>query len=88
MNIFNKKQPEPARLEPTPEKQGVMEQCMEFWLTNQHIIGLFVVIICISVLLIMVGYAAGTGHIRIFSTEANNYEHLTQIVTYYGGELL
>lgn len=88
MNIFNKKQPEPARLEPTPEKHGVMEQCMEFWLTNQHIIGLFVVIICISVLLIMVGYAAGTGHIHFLSTEANQYEHMNQIILFYGGGLL
>ena len=39
--------------------------------------------ICISILLIMIGYAAGTGH--IFSSEANRYEHMNQIVLYFGG---
>lgn len=85
MNLFNKKRHEPVRLEPTHKKPGFTEQCMEFWLTNQNIIGLFVVIICISILLIMIGYAAGTGHIHMFSTEANRYEHMNQIILCYGG---
>ncbi len=88
MNLFNKKRHEPVRLEPTHKKPGLTEQCMEFWLTNQNIIGLFVVIICISILLIMIGYAAGTGHIHMFSTEANRYEHMNQIILFYGGGLL
>ena len=87
MNLFNKKRHEPVRLEPTHKKLGFTEQCMEFWLTNQNIIGLFVVIICISILLIMIGYAAGTGHLHMFSTEANRYEHMNQIILCYGGML-
>ena len=84
MNLSNNKSG-PARLEPTHKKPGLREQAREFWLTNQNLIGLFIVIICISIILIMIGYAAATGHFHFMSTEANQYEHLNQIVTYYGG---
>lgn len=83
MNLFNKTRG-PARLEPTHNKPGLKEQCIEFWLMNNLGIGLLIVTICISILLIMVGYAAGTGHLHCLSTEANQYEHLNQIVTFYG----
>lgn len=83
MSIFNNNQPEPARLEPTHKKPGLREKAYEFWLMNNLGIGLIIVTICISILLIMIGYAAGTGH--IFSSEANRYEHMNQIVLYFGG---
>lgn len=86
MNLFNKT-PAPARLEPTHNKPGLKEQCREFWLMNNLGIGLLIVIICISIILIMIGYAAGTGHLHFLSTEANRYEHLNQIVLYSGGLL-
>lgn len=90
MNLFhNNKKGEPVNsLEPTHKKPGLREQLYEFWLMNNLGIGLLIVTICISVLLIMIGYAAGTGHLHMLSTESNNYEHMSQIVTCYGGGLL
>lgn len=89
MNILNKKNCVPVNsLEPTHKKPGLREQLYEFWLMNNLGIGLLIVTICISILIFMGGYAAATGHIHIFSTEANQYEHLIQIVTFYGGGLL
>lgn len=87
MNLFNKKRHEPVRLEPTHKKMGLREKAYEFWLMNNLGIGLIIVTICISILLIMIGYAAGTGHIHMFSTEANRYEHMNQIILCYGGML-
>lgn len=87
MNLFNKKQ-QPVRLEPTHKKPGILEQCLEFWLNNQYGIVLFTIAVMIITLLCMVGYAAGTGHIHFLSTEANQYEHLNQIILFYGGGLL
>lgn len=87
MNLFNKKQG-PARLEPTHKKPGILEQCWEFWLNNQYGIVLFTIAVMIITLLCMMGYAAGTGHIHFLSTEANQYEHLNQIILFYGGGLL
>ncbi len=86
MNLFNK-QHGPARLEPTHKKPGILEQCWEFWLNNQYGIVLFTIAVMIITLLCMMGYAAGTGHIHFLSTEANQYEHLNQIL-FYGGGLL
>ena len=76
MSILSRKQPVPS----LHKKLTWKEQAQEFWLTNQGLIGLLIVIIFISIILIMVGYAAGSGHIHFFSTEANTYEHLDQIV--------
>lgn len=83
MNLFNKKQG-PARLEPTHKKPSLTEQCWEFWLNNQYGIVFFTIAVMIITLLCMMVYAAGTGHIHFLSTEANQYEHLNQIVTFYG----
>ena len=85
MNIFNNNQHEPARLEPTHKKPGILEQCLEFWLNNQYGIVLFTIAVMIIILLFMICYAAGTGHIHFLSTEANRYEHMNQIIFYAGG---
>ena len=76
MSLFQKQKPVPRLHKKLTRK----EQLEEFWLTNQGLIGLLIVIICISIILIMVGYAAGSGHMHFLSTEANTYEHLDQIV--------
>ena len=76
MSLFQKQKPVPSLHKKLTRK----EQLEEFWLTNQGLIGLLIVIICISIILIMVGYAAGSGHMHFLSTEANTYEHLDQIV--------
>ena len=75
MNIFNRKS-----VPDLHKKLTIKEKIEEFWLTNQTLIGLLVTIICISILVFMIGYAAATGHIHFLSSEANNYEHLNEIV--------
>lgn len=62
------------------KKLTMKEQLQEFYLTNQNLIGLLVIIICISILVFMIGYAFATGHIHALSSEANTYEHMEQIV--------
>ena len=87
MSLFQKKNTNNAvRLEPSHKKPGFQAQCMEFWLTNHNLIVLTVLTIFILVLVFMVGYAFAM-HFHGMSTEANNYEHLTEIVTCYGVKL-
>ena len=68
------------KVEPTHRKWTIIDTFQDFWMMNKPLIGLLIVIICISILLVMMGYAAATGHLHFLSTEANNYEHLNQIV--------
>ena len=83
MNPFNRNKPVHSLYKEVPFE----EKLNEFWTKNQALIGLLLVIICISVLIIMLGYAVASGHLHLLSTEANRYEHLNQIVLYIGGIL-
>ena len=76
MNPFNKNKP----VHSLHKEVSFEEQLNEFWTNNQAIFGLLIVMICISVLIIMLGYASASGHLHLLSTEANRYEHLNQIV--------
>lgn len=87
MNLFNKKQ-QPVRLEPTHKKYGMIDYAKQFWVNNHNGIVLLTLAVMIIILLFMIGYAAGTGHIHFLSTEANKYEHMNQIILCYGGGLL
>ena len=62
--------------EPTHKKPGLRE----FWDRNKNTIGAAIIFCCIILLLIMVGYAVSTGHLHMFSTEANIHEHLAEVV--------
>lgn len=81
MSLFQKQKPVPSLHKKLTRK----EQLEEFWLTNQGLIGLLIVIICISILITLGIVAAATGHLHGLSTEANTYEHMTEIVLYIGG---
>ncbi len=90
MNPFNKHNG-PARLnkvEPTHRKWTSKDTLIDLWETNKGLFGVIIVLLCISILLIMMGYATATGHIHFLSTEANNYEHLEEICLCYGGGFL
>ena len=76
MNICRKQKPIPS----LHKTLSFREEAYEFWLTNQGLIGLLIVIICISILIFMIGYAAANGHIHMISSEANTYEHMEEIV--------
>ena len=67
------------KVEPTHRKWTFQDTVIVFWEANKTMIGLLVIIICISILLGMMGYAAAT-RIHFLSTEANVYEHLNQVV--------
>lgn len=69
MSIFNKNK-SPARLnkvEPTHHKWASKDTLIDLWETNKGF-------------LVMMGYAAATGHIHFLSTEANVYEHLVEVI--------
>lgn len=82
MSIFNKNK-SPARLnkvEPTHHKWASKDTLIDLWETNKGLFGVIIVLLCISILLVMMGYAAATGHIHFLSTEANVYEHLVEVI--------
>ena len=89
MSILSRKtqRVEPVRLDPTHTKPGVKEQSYDFWLTHQNTIVISIILFFIFILLVMMGYAAATGHMHFLSSEANTYEHMNQIVLYTGGVL-
>lgn len=76
MNLFKRNKPVPD----LHKKLSRQERLEEFYLTNQGLIGLIIIVICIGILVYLIGYAFATGHLHGLSTEANNYEHLNQIV--------
>lgn len=92
INIFKRKVNQAKHplspAEPTHRVWSLFDELMDLWVCNKTAIGLLIVSICISLLIFMIGYAAGTGHLHFLSTEQNNYEHLTEIVTFYGGRLI
>jgi len=74
--------------EPTHRKWTIIDEILDFWLTNKPLIGIIIVLCCICILVYMLGVASATGHIHFLSTEANTYEHMEQIVLCYGGGFL
>ena len=78
MNISNKPS---LYQEPTHKKYSLFDYAKQFWNDNHNGIVLLTIAVMLIILLFMICYATGTGHFHMFSTEANNYEHLTQIVT-------
>lgn len=87
MSLLNKKTTKakypltPA--EPTHRHWTVFDEIMDLWICNQNAILLVFIAVMILIVIFMIGYAAGTGHFRMFSTPQNTYEHLNQVVLYY-----
>ena len=67
-------------VEPTHRKWTLWDTIEDLWITNKGLFGIIIVLVCISILMYLIGYAAATGHIHIISTEANVYEHLTEVI--------
>lgn len=84
MNIFHKKIKQakypltPA--EPTHRAWTSKDTLIDLWETNKGLFGVIIVLLYISILLVMMGYAAATGHMHFLSTEANVYEHLVEVI--------
>lgn len=76
MNIFHNEKP----VHDLRKKLTFEEKLQRFWSKNKSTIGLILVIICISILIILACSAVATGHIHMFSTEANLYEHLAEVI--------
>ena len=77
MNLLNRHKPVYSL-----EKQLTFEEKLQrFWNKNKPMIGLILVIFCISILIILVCNAVATGHIiHSFSSEANVYEHMAEVI--------
>lgn len=73
MSIFKKNKP----VHPLHRKWTWKDELQDFWLVNKPVIGIIIVITCIFILIYMLGFASGH---HVFSTEANRYEHLNQII--------
>lgn len=84
MSILRKNKP----VHPLHRKWTWKDELLDFWLTNKPLIGIILVLTCICILVYLLGVASATGHLHMFSTEANRYEHMEQVVLYYGGGLL
>jgi len=84
MSIFRKNKP----VHPLHREWTWKDEVIDFWLTNKPLIGIILVLTCICILVYLLGVASATGHLHMFSTEANRYEHMEQVVLYYGGGLL
>lgn len=84
MSILRKNKP----VHPLHRKWTWKDELLDFWLTNKPLIGIILVLTCICILVYLLGVASATGHLHMFSTEANRYEHMEQVVLYYNGGLL
>lgn len=74
--------------EPTHRKWTSYDELHDLWVCNKTAIGIVIIAVCCGILIFMMGYAAASkGLLHIVSTEQNNYEHLTEIVTFYGGRI-
>ena len=84
MNIFNKNTNKPVhdlrKAEPTHHRWTRRDELKQFWVMNKTGIGVVIVGTCIGILIAMMGYAAATGHLHMFSTPQNVYEHLAEVV--------
>ena len=67
-------------VEPTHRHWTVFDTLKDFWSNNQSLIGVIIVLVCVSILMYLIGFAAATGHIHLLSTEANVYEHLSEVI--------
>ena len=65
--------------EPTHRKWTGYDELHDLWVSNKTAIGVVIIAVCCGILIFMMGYAA-SGHIHMFSTEANVYEHLTEVI--------
>ena len=83
MNIFKKSKPVPS----LHKKLTWKEQVREFWLTNKGLFGLIIILVCISLLVGMLGFALSNGSYLggLTGSEANHYQNLNRIVLFYGG---
>ncbi|MBR1748233.1 MAG: hypothetical protein IJ743_00390 [Bacilli bacterium] len=69
-----------SKVEPTHRKWTILDTIEDLWLTNKGLFGVIIVLVCVSILMYLIGYAAATGHIHLLSTEANVYEHLSEVI--------
>ena len=84
MRILRKNKP----VHPLHRQWTWKDELMDFWLTNKPLIGIIIVLTSICILVYLLGVASATGHLHMFSTEANRYEHMEQVVLYYKGGVL
>ena len=86
INIFKRKVNQAkyplSPAEPTHRKWTGYDELHDLWVCNKTAIGIVIIAVCCGILIFMMGYAAASGHIHIhmFSTEANVYEHLTEVI--------
>jgi len=76
MSIFRKNKPVHSLY---PERT-MKEEFIDFWVNNQALIGVIIVLLCICILVYLLGVASATGKIHFISSEANTYEHMEEIV--------
>lgn len=69
-----------APVEPTHRRWISLDTVEDFWNTNQGLFGVIIVLVCVSILMYLIGFAAASGHLHMFSTEANVYEHLVEVI--------
>lgn len=69
-------------VEPTHRRWTIFDELEDLWVCNKTAIGVVIIAVCCGILIFMMGYAAASGHIHIhmFSTEANVYEHLAEVI--------
>ena len=75
----------PVRLH---KKVTFEDKAEAFWNEYKGIIGLLIVTFCIGVLIVLILMAttkSGISFGHVVSSDANRYEHMNQIVTFYGG---
>ena len=84
INIFKRKVNQAkyplSPAEPTHRKWTSYDELQDFWVCNKTAIGVVIIAVCLGILIFMMGYAAASGHIHMFSTEANVYEHLAEVI--------
>lgn len=68
----------------TPAEPSFYDVLKEFVEAYKPAIGVIIVVACIIILMMLFYQAATTGHLHMLSSEANQYEHMTQII-FYGG---
>ena len=71
--------------EPTHKKFSIMDYAKQFWYDNQNGIVLLTIAVMLIILFSMIGFASDMGYIpqvniHLFSTEANVYEHLAEVI--------
>ncbi|MBP3225974.1 MAG: hypothetical protein J6M08_03505 [Methanobrevibacter sp.] len=68
-------------VEPTHRRWTIFDELEDLWVCNKTAIGVVIIAVCCGILIFMMGYAAsGHIHIHMFSTEANVYEHLAEVI--------